>query len=801
MRSSVFFLTLALALAAPSLALADGAVLSPSRLAPETRAELSAAIAQDRAARPGEHQAVTALRAELTRLDDEKRGRFPVIGGRLRALGPDALFALIDHAAFASPPRGDAADSAWTAWRAGLVEALSVLRDRRALPVYEAVLALDEPDPLVVRAAAEGLARLGDDPQVTALAALAHAPGPRRAPVLAALGACQRARAADVLSDELAIETDVETRTVILRALGSVGNAWTWRTGKVPRPAEEASARAIAAGALVAGFVRGGEAEQRAATKAILVVDSPSTPHFIAAARETASPDVRARLDELSRAFTRNPTRLSGMNMTTQTSWRRSALVRTALASSLAAAVACGGGDATDATAPASGGAGNGAAGASAGSAGNGGAAAGSGGTSTAGSGGTTAGGASGSSAGTGGGVGKGGASGGAGSAGTGGAAGATGGAAGAAGATGGAAGTSTAGPVNLRADVNRDGLVDAADDVDDGTWTAARGAVFLANIDDDQSACPKSGADEALAACNDAADDVVNGDADLEDLARLHVVAWPDAPDGATGTVSVDAKAVGSVRLFVGKGAAFGPLGAGALSTEQLRAGVELAIEARDIVRDAAAWDGYADVTLAVAGVGADKVRLRVSPLMMRHHLEAPERVYASSSTSAGNVAMRKDLAAAVAAAGVPKGLYEYPVSDQWNQDYFETAYMAMPGVGGGMKGIHVNIRSANYKTQLRAAGRIVFTLRGPDTAALVQYDPAHKDSWDTLNSFGNLETVPPYAFGGKSYPLGRVLRGNVPSFSPDPSFLLMQESQAVQPPIYLDTSWLLVGHVDETI
>ena len=25
--------------------------------------------------------------------------------------------------------------------------------------------------------------------------------------------------------------------------------------------------------------------------------------------------------------------------------------------------------------------------------------------------------------------------------------------------------------------------------------------------------------------------------------------------------------------------------------------------------------------------------------------------------------------------------------------------------------------------------------------------------------------------------------------------------ESQAVQPPVYVDTSWLLVGHVDETI
>lgn len=33
------------------------------------------------------------------------------------------------------------------------------------------------------------------------------------------------------------------------------------------------------------------------------------------------------------------------------------------------------------------------------------------------------------------------------------------------------------------------------------------------------------------------------------------------------------------------------------------------------------------------------------------------------------------------------------------------------------------------------------------------------------------------------------------------DRSFTRMMEAQAVQPPVYVDTSWLLVGHVDETL
>jgi protein-arginine deiminase len=50
-------------------------------------------------------------------------------------------------------------------------------------------------------------------------------------------------------------------------------------------------------------------------------------------------------------------------------------------------------------------------------------------------------------------------------------------------------------------------------------------------------------------------------------------------------------------------------------------------------------------------------------------------------------------------------------------------------------------------------------------------------------------------------SYPMGRLFRGSIPTFAPDPAFSKMLESQAVQPQLYVDTSWLLVGHVDETV
>ena len=89
---------------------------------------------------------------------------------------------------------------------------------------------------------------------------------------------------------------------------------------------------------------------------------------------------------------------------------------------------------------------------------------------------------------------------------------------------------------------------------------------------------------------------------------------------------------------------------------------------------------------------------------------------------------------------------------------------------------------------------------LRGKDTAGIQEYDPKSGGKFDTLNSFGNFETIPPYTLNGQTYPLGRVLRGSIPTYYPDQKFQGMIEAQKIQSPVYIDTSWLLVGHVDET-
>jgi protein-arginine deiminase len=364
----------------------------------------------------------------------------------------------------------------------------------------------------------------------------------------------------------------------------------------------------------------------------------------------------------------------------------------------------------------------------------------------------------------------------------------------------------------DIRADTNRDGVIsfdDPSDDDNEHLWNAQQGAIFLANIDDDLGACSPNVDDVDLPKCHDAADDVVNGPDDELDLARLKTRPWPAAPPDTTGTITWTA--ANKVRLFKKTGSAFTVIQSGAtLSRAEIQRGVELAIEGIDIVRDLAEWDGYVDVTFSVTADGetaSDEVRLRVAPLLTYHHLLPAERTWVSRFQNAGNAAMRADLVKAAQAAGVEPPIEIY-VGDPWTQDFFETGFMSMPAPGGEQHVIRVNIRSANMshgaaggRNPLRPAGRVVFYLRGKDSAAIQAYDPTRLGQFDTLNSFGNFETVPPYTFNGESYPLGRTLRGSTPSYYPDRVFTKMMEAQLIQPPIYLDTSWLLVGHVDETL
>ncbi|MEV8377628.1 protein-arginine deiminase family protein [Kribbella sp. NPDC056861] len=379
-----------------------------------------------------------------------------------------------------------------------------------------------------------------------------------------------------------------------------------------------------------------------------------------------------------------------------------------------------------------------------------------------------------------------------------------------------------------LTADTDRDGRLTAADEVGEDRWTNTRGAIFLPNLDDDERRCrvdptdlDRAGAevDRKLAACNDAADDRINGPRDAADLAPLKVNAYGNLSSRAVGSLSVTP--ADKARVFVeGKATT-------TVTAQQLRRGVRVGLEGRDVVRDPAKWDGQVSVSLTVADRGrstTDVVKLRVAPLMLQNDLQRAETVLAAKPNKG---------------AGWPGGEAPYPEGvpgewepfvksldraarvkvkliqgtadgwkDMWLQDTFEPATASMPTDGaGGSQTMRVLIRSGNVwelpdadgkmVATPRPAGRLLYRdLRGPDVGIVQELSPVASDGLDDLlNMGGNIEALPPY----DGYPHGRVLYGSG-ARRPDAGFITMVTGQEFQPPVVVDTSWLMVGHADET-
>lgn len=243
----------------------------------------------------------------------DAQGRMPGIPltPRFKALGPNALFPMLDVLVTGRGLSAVKTASARDALRVGLLEAVGGVRDARAVPVLERELA-SATEPRLVRAAATALARVGTDGAVDvlerALATTRPDDAPRERALLEGLHDCRRTRAAALLAARLDATRDEATAKVLARSLGGAANAWAWLA--LADRTELAPTRDVAAGALLRAYVaRRGEARE-AAAKALLVVDAPDMPARIARARAQADADAAGALDALSARLAQNPARL-----------------------------------------------------------------------------------------------------------------------------------------------------------------------------------------------------------------------------------------------------------------------------------------------------------------------------------------------------------------------------------------------------------------------------------------------------------------------------------------------------------
>lgn len=396
-----------------------------------------------------------------------------------------------------------------------------------------------------------------------------------------------------------------------------------------------------------------------------------------------------------------------------------------------------------------------------------------------------------------------------------------------------------------IAADSNRDGVVTDADLEHPGDqWDKTIGAIFIANLDDDDS--------DKVRDCDD---EKINSDTDLADLATVVVAGWPTVEAVAVGVVKIDAESAESVRVFK-KGldgstslvlGSIGPCAAAAdctykldhqLTNEEVKAGVTFYIEARRFVGQPLAslepyddqtkkmaWTGFVDLTYQVekpgVGVystpevpdGVDKLKLRVAPWVLLGGLGPHDTLY--SSTSSSQLVAGNEIAAEAAGHGYHQIPGSYKTAggwgDWWTEDIFQTGWTGMPGENGTVRGMRIfnarpwgrapfssptpaqNIEYApiNWIVGNAEAGREPGVL-GPDVGGAEFYSLAQKGKGGTQDSHGNHDLIPPH----DGYPLGRIYLGHK-AYASTREFYNAQSAQG--PILETDTTWLAVEHVDE--
>jgi HEAT repeat protein len=287
---------------------AEGVVIHPSLIPAGARATLLADIESAKTAHPSAFVAVAEVRKQLPELDAKKRGRAAPVTPMLKSIGAPGLFPMLAELAVEASARGDLTDSAWSAWRVGLLEAVGSIRDPRSEAVLTAILESPEADFAVVKAAAEALGKVGTDRAAAKLVAMSKAAGPKQKAILAGMGECRRTKTTEALAKALAARPDEETAKLVIRSLGNAGSAWAWKTPAIAVSGEEAAVRKLAAQALVDAFVAYEGEARKGASSAILVVADPSTPGLIEAAKKQ-KPALTSELDALAARFTKSPIR------------------------------------------------------------------------------------------------------------------------------------------------------------------------------------------------------------------------------------------------------------------------------------------------------------------------------------------------------------------------------------------------------------------------------------------------------------------------------------------------------------
>jgi protein-arginine deiminase len=350
--------------------------------------------------------------------------------------------------------------------------------------------------------------------------------------------------------------------------------------------------------------------------------------------------------------------------------------------------------------------------------------------------------------------------------------------------------------PLVIVGDTNRDGAIAQDDWRNRNAWTWQSGAFLLANVDDDD-------ADGEI----DAADQIVNGVADAQDLAIAHITLLPEqlamTREKLTLSIELNLEARTAVNVFQQLGDTWqfldtthtATLAVPKLDTVDIDQPIHLTLglEAKQFA--SAQWSGLARLTVRFGETRLhsqqmDQVIFRVAPWLMLPNSAPTTDLYLGEGFY-DNGRMRSQLERLLPTLDVELHRYKSQTwQEMWAQDMMEIGYQEIPG----HPGMHVVLQSN------RGIDEFPKTLLGPDVGYITIGEPRFLDQDDELADwFGNLEVTPPL----KDYPFGRIYYGKNTrtQISLHPAVVDFLNHQELQFPLWLDTSWLLVKHVDEIL
>lgn len=207
----------------------------------------------------------------------------------------------------------------------------------------------------------------------------------------------------------------------------------------------------------------------------------------------------------------------------------------------------------------------------------------------------------------------------------------------------------------------------------------------------------------------------------------------------------------------------------------------------------------------IAVGDPAADssvvRVPFRVAPFILPNALDpADEILIADRPSTRAAVAALTPLAQKL---GVKLTAFAGDKADVWMQDTIEFGQYAFPAHSGPQQvtAVLTGLRKEFGFGADALDAQMQKVLQERNIVTVEAGMPRKQTRW--IDWFGNLEVTPPLTDRkNQSFPYGRILTGKQDSLEMHPGVMKFLESQRMQwPPIVVDTSWLMIGHVDEVV